>query len=126
MFIINPGSQVGKQEVGFTNTHDQAREYAYRWFYRPMQKQGFTDISVEDKNEERDGRWLFIFKHEVTGKEVELEVHGIDNLDAYTDKYIFAPRVYWNGSSSSDPDIEDFAADGYEPVLTYRKSEEQA
>ena len=121
MFIINPGSEVGKQEVGFTNTHEQARRYAYEWFYKPMIDQGFTDIEVEDTKEEVDGRWKFIFKHTVTGKEVELETHGIDNMDAYTDKYIFTPRVYWNGGSSSSPELEQFAVDGYKPVMTFEK-----
>lgn len=121
MFIINPGSEIGRQEQGFTNTHEQARRHAYEWFYKPMLEEGFTDIKVTDTKEEVGGRWKFIFKHTVTGKEVELEVHGIDDMDAYTEKYIFAPRVYWDGSSSSSPALEQFAEDGYKPVMTYKK-----
>lgn len=121
--IINPGSSIGQQQEGFTNTHKQAKIHAYEWFYKPMLKQGFTDITVVDTKEENDGRWKFIFKHDITGKEVELEVHGIDNMDKYTDKYIFTPKVYWNGSSVSDPELEQFADEGYEPVMTFRPIE---
>lgn len=122
MFLINPGSEIGKQEVGFTNTHDVAKRNAYEWFYKPMQEQGFKHVEVKDTGEERDGRWLFIFKHTITGIEVELEIHGIDNMDAYTDKYIFSPRVYWNGSSSGNPELENFARDGYKAVMTYEET----
>lgn len=121
MLIINPGSKIGDDPKGWTNTHTQARKHAYEWFYKPMQEDGFTDIEVEDTKEERDGRWLFIFKHSITEKQVELEVHGIDNLEAYRNQHIFSPRVYWNGSSSSNPSIDDFAVDGFTPVLTYIK-----
>lgn len=119
--IMNPGSHIGEQEEGFTNTHATAKRNAYEWFYKPMMEEGFTDIEVEDTGEKDDGRWKFIFKHKITGKEVELDIHGIDNMDAYTDKYIFAPRVYWNGGSSSSPELEQFEADGYKPVMTYVK-----
>jgi len=121
-FIINPGSELADNEtaVGWTNTHEVARRYAYTWFLKPMQEQGFTDIRVTDTGEESDGRWKFLFTHEVTGKVVELEVHGIDDLKAYEKQYIFTPRVYWNGSSSSDPELEQFSAEGFVPVMTFR------
>lgn len=119
--LINPGSAIGRQEIGFTNTHKTAKKYAQELFYDQMAKEGFTDIEMIDTGVEDDGRWKFIFKHTITGKEVELEIHGIDNMDAYTDKYIFSPRVYWNGSSSSNPELEHFAADGFVPVMTFKR-----
>jgi len=119
MFLINPGSEIGTEQVGFTNTHEQARRYAYEWFYKPMLKEGFRDIKVIDTKEEQDGRWKFIFKHTVTGKEVELEVHGIDDLKAYQEKYIFMPRTYWDGGSSSNPELEDFEVEGFTRVMTF-------
>jgi hypothetical protein len=118
-FIINPGSEIATEAKGWTNTHAQAKKNAYSWFYKPMLEEGFTDIEVTDTKEERDGRWLFIFKHTVTGKEVELEIHGIDDLKAYETQNIFTPRVYWNGGSSSNPELDQFAADGFKPVKTY-------
>jgi hypothetical protein len=121
--IINPGSSIGQQQEGFTNTHKQAKLHAYKWFYKQMLEKGFTDITVIDTKEEVDGRWKFIFKHDITGKEVELEVHGIDNMDKYTDKYIFNPKVYWNGSSVSDPELEQFANEGFKPIMTYAPKE---
>lgn len=124
--IINPGSgEVGDSGEGWTNTHKQARLNAYTMFYRPMLEQGFTDIEVIDTKEEVEGRWKFIFKHKITGKEVELETHGIDNMEAYCKEHIFGSRIYWNGSSSGNPELSDFAAEGYEPILTYVEKDEE-
>lgn len=122
VMIINPGSKIGTETKGWANTHKTARLYAYTWFLKPMLKDGFRDIEVIDTKQERDGRWLFIFKHTITNKEVELEVHGIDNLEAYQKQYIFTPRVYWNGSSSSNPELEQFSAEGFSPVMTYERT----
>lgn len=121
-FIINPGSELpsGEAGIGWTNTHEQAKKYAYIWFYKPMMKEGFTDIEVEDTGKETDGRWLFIFRHQVTGKAVELETHGIDNLEAYEKQFVFTPRVYWDGGSSSNPELSQFVVEGFEPVMTYK------
>jgi len=120
--IINPGSgDIKETGEGWTNTHAQAKRNAYDWFCKPMLEQGFTDITVTDAGTCDDGRWKFIFKHTVTKVEVELDIHGIDDLEAYQKEYIFAPRVYWNGSSSGSPELEQFAADGYQPVMTYRQ-----
>lgn len=120
--LINPGSQIGPGTSGWSNSHETAKRYAYEWFFKPMTEQGFADIEVRDTGEERAGRWVFEFTHTVTGVTIELETHGIDDLDAYQRDYIFDPRVYWNGSSGSNPSIEDFKASGFEPLLTYRPS----
>lgn len=119
--IINPGSVIGKEEKGWTNTHAVALKYANEWFYKPMLDEGFEDIEMIDPNEEVDGRWKFIFKHKITGVEIELEVHGIDNLEAYQKQYIFQPKTYWNGSSCSSPEIKEFKKEGFKPVITYKK-----
>jgi hypothetical protein len=63
---------------------------------------------------------VFTFRHAVTGTTVELEMHGIDNLQAYEDDHLFAARVYWNGSSLSEPELDDFAAPGFVAVHTFR------
>lgn len=118
--IINAGSGPITKGKGWTNTHKTARWNAYEWFYKPMIKQGFVDIEVIDTKEEVQGRWKFIFRHKITGKEVELEIHGIDDLEAYEKQNIFAPRVYWDGSSSSTPELEQFQAEGFHPVMTYQ------
>ena len=123
--IINPGSNIGEntKKSKWTNTHQTAKKYAHNWFYKHMVESGFEDIEVEDTKKEIDGRWLFIFRHKVTGKAVELEIHGIDNIKEYQKENIFTPRIYWEGSSCSSPELEDFAKDGYKPVMTYKKIE---
>jgi hypothetical protein len=123
--IINPGSGgIDASGEGWTNTHEQAKKYAYKWFYRPMLARGFTHIEVTDLDEQIEGRWKFTFTHKVTGKTVELEIHGVDNLKAYEKECVFTPRVYWNDSSTGEPELEQFAADGYEPVMTYREAKQ--
>ena len=62
---------------------------------------------------EDNGRWPFVIRHQITGVEVVLETHGIDDLDAYKRQCIFDPRVYWNGSSSAEPTLDDFDAPGF-------------
>lgn len=126
--IINPGSDISAEDgaKGWTNSHDQAAIYAREWFLEPMLEEGFTDIEMEDTGEDDDnGRWLFKFKHTVTGKVIELYQHGIDDLDAYQAQCIFTPKVYWDGGSSSNPELNDFAADGFKPVMTYRKDKNE-
>lgn len=122
MVIINAGSRIApaQQSEGWTNTREKAAQYAREWFWDQMVRDGFTDIEFVDTGRETEGRWMFEIRHKVTGVVVEIEQHGIDNLDAYRKQYVFEPRVYWNGSSSATPRLEDFAADGYESVITYR------
>ena len=120
--IINPGSgDVGTQGEGWTNTRDQSKINAYEQFYKPMIEEGFTDITVKDTKQYREGRWVYEFTHDVTGKTIELEMHGIDNMEAYMKEHIFGTRIYWNGSSSSNPELEQFAEEGFVPVKTFRK-----
>jgi hypothetical protein len=118
--FINPGARLGDAQNadGWTNTYATARATADEWLAR-MRGEGIADVELVTCDEtERDGRWTFTFRHAVTGVEVQLETHGIDDGDAYKRQYIFEPRIYWNDSSSADPSLGDFAAPGY--VMTFR------
>lgn len=116
--FINPGSRIGGQPDGWTNTVEQAVLNARAWLDR-MRKEGFTDIEIGEPGPEDQGRWPFVFRHTVTGVEVTLETHGISDPTAYEKQHIFAPRVYWNGSSSAEPDLDDFAAPGFAKTMTF-------
>ena len=113
--IINPGSNISPT---VENTYERAQQYAQEW-HAKMLADGFGDVELIDTGEEREGRWRFLFRHTVTGVEIALDQHGIDDITGF----IFEPRVYWNGSSCSNPSIEQFAADGF--VMTYRPSPHQ-
>ncbi len=115
--IINPGSRIATEPQGWSNTREGALREAATWLNR-MQNDGFGDIVVQEIGPDGEGRWTFTFRHTVTDVAVELSTHGIDNMDAYLKQCIFPPRVYWNGSSSSNPSMDDFAAPGY--VMTFR------
>jgi hypothetical protein len=117
--IINPGSRIGKPGNGWTNTAATALAHAKDWLTR-MHAEGMADVELLDGEIEREGRWTFTFRHAVTGKTVELEMHGIDDVPAYEREHIFAPRVYWNGSSTANPELDDFATPGFEVVRTFR------
>jgi hypothetical protein len=123
MLIINPGANLldAATATGWTNTYTTARAAADTWLDQ-MRKEGVADVDLVGADEtEREGRWTFTFRHRVTGVEVEMETHGIDDLDAYQRQYVFAPRVYWRGCSSSTPGLSDFAAPGY--VMTFRPAD---
>jgi hypothetical protein len=119
--LINPGSRISENEGdGWTNTYEGAIAEAGRWHQR-MVDDGFgqdVELLLQDDPIERDGRWVFQFRHRVTGVVVELETHGIDDIDAYMRRHIFGARVYWNGSSCSNPQLDDWAAPGF--VQTFR------
>jgi hypothetical protein len=117
--LINPGSHIGEPGNGWTNTEATARAEAERWLAR-IHADGMTDVELLDGATEREGRWEFGFRHKVTGTCVKLETHGIDNMAAYERERIFTPRVYWNGSSTSNPELEHFAAPGFVAVYTFR------
>jgi len=116
--IINPGSRIGEPGEGWTNTSETARSHAADWLTK-MHADGMTDVELLDGVTECEGRWVFAFRHAVTGTVVKLEMHGIDNVQAYEKKHLFAPRIYWDGSSTSNPELEHFAAPGFAPVRTF-------
>jgi hypothetical protein len=125
--LINPGSgPVPGTGEGWTNTYEGAEIEAQRWF-RQMCEDGITDVVLILPGRPADvGRWTFEFRHEVTRKVVELETHGVDNMDAYSKTRIFSPRVYWDGSSCGNPKIEDWAVDGFLVVKTFKRNAEEA
>jgi hypothetical protein len=110
--IVNPGSRINPS---LPNSYERAQQYARKWLDQ-MRAEGISDIELIDNREFSDGRWRFRFRHLITGVTVNLDQHGLSDND---DKSIFPTRVYWNGSSSANPSIEDFAAPGY--VMTYRR-----
>lgn len=127
VLLINSGSRVGAavDAQGWTNTPAGARAAAETWLAK-MRAEGIADVELLDVDPARqqdNGRWLFEFRHTVTGVVAELETHGIDDLDAYRRQHKFEPRVYWRGSSSSTPELSDFAAPGY--VATFRVGGDQ-
>jgi hypothetical protein len=119
--LVNPGSGPIADGDGWTNTVEGARVEAERWLAIITDGQGIRDVALEDDAEELDdGRWRFWYRHTVTGVRVDLITHGIDNLAAYRRAQVFDPRVYWKGSSTSEPQLEDWAADGFEMIRTFR------
>lgn len=120
MLLINPGSEIGTEQRGWTNTFEGAEAEAERWLKSMHEDDGMVDVELVRRcSTPHEGRWTFTYRHKVTGVEVKLDTHGIDNLDAYKDKNGFHPRVYWNGSSTSKPSIDDFAAPGFRKLVTF-------
>jgi hypothetical protein len=118
--VVNPGARLGDAQAatGWTNTYATARAAAEEWLAK-MYAEGIADVELIAADEtEREGRWTFTCRHSVTGVEAELETHGIDDVAAYERQHIFAPRIYWCGSSTGSPSLSDFAAPGY--VMTFR------
>jgi len=121
--IINPGSRIGEPGNGWTNTAETAQAEAERWL-AGIHADGMTDVELLDGSTEREGRWVFTFRHAVTGTAVTLETHGIDDTGAYQQDHVFPPRIYWNGSSTSNPELEHFAAPGFRAVRTFTAEED--
>ncbi len=118
--LINPGSRIAANPSGWTNTFEKAQAEARRWLESIVNEDGMSDVEISRFDPvPKDGRWSFWFRHRVTGVEVELETHGINDLDAYCKQAIFTPRVYWKGGSSSQPRLEDFGAPGFKKLVTY-------
>lgn len=118
--LINPGSHIGAANKAWTNTFEAAQATAHKWLKSMHEDDGLTDVElVRSDPTEHEGRWSFYFRHKVTGVEVELDTHGINDVDAYCKRYIFTPRIYWKGSSCGEPKIEDFAADGFRVHKTF-------
>ena len=110
--VINPGSRITAGGKGWTNTVEQARKEAQDWLGK-MIEEGIADVELIPGETEHSGRWTFIFRHTVTGVQIKLEMHGVDDIQAYFKENLGYPRIYWNGDSSSNPELSDFAAPGY-------------
>lgn len=105
--IINPGSE------NKGGTLKQAKINADEWL-KCVHDEGFLEVEMKYVEQYKDGNFLFEFKHTITQKVATLEIHGFTKEEC--EKFMFHPRVYWNGSSSSSPDIEDWLTDEF----TYR------
>lgn len=109
--IINPGSRVPDRPA---NLYSVALDTAQHWLTRMQQE--FPEVVMLDPPAEDqidDGRWTFVFRHQVTGVEVELCTHGITEAEADRAGLIFgSPRIYWNGWSSCEPSPADWLPSG--------------
>ena len=123
--LFNPGSgAVAASGAGWTNDYAGAEANAREWHDR-LVGDGIRDVELTLPGMPApgdDGRWVFDFTHTVSGVVVQLETHGLDDDEyrAYEREHVFGPHVYWNGSSSDIPEVEQFAAPGFEVVKTLR------
>ncbi len=103
--IFNPGSE----NTG--GTYEQALINAKEWYENIIKE--FPEVEMNEGTY-NNKNWTFIFKHKITGQKAELNIHGFTKEEC--EKFVFHPRVYWNGSSTADPKIEDWLTDNF----TYR------
>lgn len=114
MTIINAGSE------NKGGTFEQALIAANEWL--EMINEEYPEVTMtthEDRLE--DGDWNFKYTHGVTGKCVELQIHGYTVKEC--EGFMFSPRVYWNGSSTGGPKIEDWLDESYTYRIVYSKKE---
>lgn len=102
--IINAGSE------NKGGTFEQAEKNAKEWLDN-IHLEGFLEVEMEFVEQHKDGDFQFNFIHKVTGKVATLEIHGFTKEQCQ--KFMFHHRVYWNGSSTADPKIEDWLTDGF-------------
>jgi hypothetical protein len=99
-------------------TFEQASQVAEEWL-EAMQRGGIQDVALyatcyEPKDNvcgQGVGYWTFQFEHRVTGVVATLETHGL-TPEEFRER-IYPPKIYWNGSSSANPEVGDFLKDGY-------------
>lgn len=108
---------------GWTNAYPAAEGRARAW-HAGIGAAGIRDVDLElpGRAVPGDGRWRFAFRHRITGVRVHLDVHGVDDVDAFRRELSPAglePRAYWEGEGTG-PDPDDWAADGFEAVKTFR------
>jgi hypothetical protein len=110
MTIINPGSHI-PDKGGPENHYDVAVAEARRWL-AAMHANGFPEVILDGLPpvESADkGRWTFLYRHTTTNVTATLEAHGVTEAAANTAGLIFgAPRIYWQGGSSSEPKPSDW------------------
>lgn len=110
--IINPGSE------NKGGTLKQAKINAQEWL-KSIHNEGFLDVKMKYIKQYKDGDFRFNFKHTTTQKVATLDIHGFTEEECQ--KFMFHPRVYWNGSSCSSPDIEDWLTDEFTYRIEYYK-----
>lgn len=108
--IINAGSE------NKGGTFEQALKNANKWL--EMMNEDFPEVTMStEENRLSDGDWEFIFTHGVTNKKALLQIHGFTKEEC--EKFVFHPRVYWNGSSTSEPEVEDWLTDDFKCRTIY-------
>ena len=108
--IINAGSE------NKGGTFEQAEINAKEWL-ESIHNEGFPEVEMSFVKRHKDGDWQFNFIHKVIGKVATLEIHGFTKEQR--EVFAFHPRVYWNGSSTADPKIEDWLTDGFKYRIEY-------
>jgi hypothetical protein len=112
--IINAGSE------NKGGTFEQAEINAKEWLTN-IHNEGFLEVEMSFIERHKDGDWLFHFTHSVTKKVATLEVHGFTKEQR--EAFVFHPRVYWQGSSTADPKIEDWLSDEFNYKIVYERKE---
>lgn len=103
--LINPGSRVER------GTLSQALRNARGW-HETLTEAGISGVSLDPEPVRfEDGRWTFAFRHDVTGVECHLTIDGLTAEQKR--RLLFWPKVYWKGSSCSEPELADWLADGF-------------
>jgi len=118
--IINAGSE---NKVGDLK---QAKRNAKKWI-NSIHSEGFLEVEmkfIEEYKGKYKGMFLFNFEHSVTKKVATLETHGF--TDKECKEFMFYPRTYWNGCSTSDPKIEDWLPDDFKYRIEYYRSSDSA
>lgn len=121
MLVINPGNKVASGGNGWTNTLEVATKSANEWL-QSMHSRHIRDVEIVSVCGPDDGSWTFTFEHSVTGCRATLDIHGIDNMTAYANDNRYPAKIYWNRSSTANPQLTDFLCDGYE--ICIRKKQE--
>ena len=102
-------------------TLEQAKINAEEWL-KSIHEEGFIDVEMTFKERYGEGGnflFLFDFTHSVTKKVATLEIHGF--TEEQCQKFVLHPRVYWNGSSTANPKIEDWLSDEFKFKIVYYK-----
>ena len=108
MIVINPGSE------NKGGTIDQAKKNARKWL-KAIHEEGFSEVVMSEG--EHGDYFEFLFTHNVTKKVATLRIHGFTEEERK--EFMFSPRVYWNGSSTGDPKIEDWLEEGFKYRIEY-------
>ncbi len=111
MMIINAGSE------NKGGTFEQALINAKEW-YESIVKE-FPEVTMSAKEQLIHGDWRFYFFHKVTGVTVPLSIHGFTKEQC--EAFMFHPRVYWNGSSTANPEKEDWLTNDFSYKIQYFK-----
>jgi len=110
---INPGSE------NKGGTFKQALINANEWLEEINEQFPEVTMTTHEDRCGENGNWNFTFMHMVTKKEIILEIHGFTKDEC--DAFVFHPRVYWDGSSTADPEIKDWLTDEYKHRVVYER-----